>query len=89
MLVSCITYLILIVHLLWCGKDIIIITSSPDAASLQEQGCSELKLQATEVEVSEVKLRPELVTPDLITGIYLIRLTCSVTCVVGILKLSR
>ena len=60
MLVSCITYLILIVHLLWCGKDIIIITSSPDAASLQEQGCSELKLEATEVEVSGVKIRPEL-----------------------------
>ena len=35
-------------------------TSSPDAASLQEQGCSELKLQATEVEVSGVKNRPEL-----------------------------
>ena len=35
-------------------------TSSPDAASLQEQGCSELKLQAIEVEVSGVKPRPEL-----------------------------
>ena len=32
----------------------------PDAASLQERGCSELKLQATEVEVSGVKLCPEL-----------------------------
>ena len=34
--------------------------TSCDAASLQEQGCSELKLQATEVEVSGVKPRPEL-----------------------------
>ena len=37
------------------------ITSSADAASLQVQGCSELKLQATEVEVSGV-------TPEYLMG---------------------
>jgi len=48
--------------------------SSLDTASLQEQGCSELKLQATEVEVSGV-------TPDYLTRGH----TC--TCLFSILPL--
>ena len=60
-------------------------TSSPDAASLQEQGCSELKLQATEVEVSGVKPRPELPPITLLTLLIWVYAVASVEFLMSLL----